>query len=195
VGAVFVFGGLVLQSRGLIPNVDFSTGGSGRTLTSDRLRGSDGVELPESSAPDWWWTRVVIENNSGAPDSSDLTDGRQYSRVLIPTDVLFGRDSANISNDSMDALRDIAATVTSSEVEVIVVCHSSRDGTAASRKPLSEERANQVAAALETLLLRPANSIEHIGMGDSEPLPGIDQTTESGLALNRRCEIYIGIGG
>ena len=137
---------------------------------------------------------MVVDDGVRAPTIDDGADSGQYSRVLIPTDVLFGRDSTTITEDSMGALRDIAATVTSPAVEVIVVCHSSRDGASADRKPLSERRADEVATALEELLTRPEGSIERIGMGDEQPLPGIDQTTESGLALNRRCEVYIGLG-
>jgi outer membrane protein OmpA-like peptidoglycan-associated protein len=136
----------------------------------------------------------VVDQGVNSPINGDGSGSGQFSRVLIPTDVLFGSDSSKVSDEAMGALRDIAATVTSPEVEVIVVCHSSRDGASADRKPLSERRADEVATALEELLTRPAGSIERIGKGDEEPLPGIDQTTQSGLALNRRCEVYIGLG-
>jgi outer membrane protein OmpA-like peptidoglycan-associated protein len=194
--AVFaVVGILVLRSLGYIPDLDIAPSASNTELSSSRLRGSDGVRLPETNPPDWWWTRVVVDEVVAAPASAELGDGRQYSRVLIPTDVLFERDSSTVSEGASNALRDIAATITSPDMEVIVVCHSSRDGAVDDRKPLSEERAREVASILETLLLRPEGSIERIGMGDEQPLPGIDQTTESGLALNRRCEVFIGIDG
>lgn len=178
----------------MLPDLEFSSSGSGGELSSSRFAGSEGIEIPESKPPEWWWTRVVVDQVVEAPTSAELADGGQYSRILIPTDVLFGRDSATISDDAEEALGEIAATVTSPDVEVIVVCHSSRDGSAEDRKPLSEDRAEQVAAALERLLSRPPNSIKRVGVGDEQPLPGIDQTTESGLALNRRCEVYIGLG-
>jgi hypothetical protein len=41
---------------------------------------------------------------------------------------------------------------------------------------------------------REPRSIVRIGKGDGVPLPGIDQTTPSGLALNRRCEIFVEFG-
>ena len=187
-------GGVFLESRGLLSELQIAPNGSQGQLTSSRFAGSDGIEIPDTAPPDWWWTRVVVDDGVRAPTIDDGADSGQYSRVLIPTDVLFGRDSTTITEDSMGALRDIAATVTSPAVEVIVVCHSSRDGASADRKPLSERRADEVATALEELLTRPEGSIERIGMGDEQPLPGIDQTTESGLALNRRCEVYIGLG-
>lgn len=194
VGVMLVAGGLVLQSSGLLPEFKLSSNGSVGELNSSRFSGSKGVEIPASTPPDWWWTRIVVDQDVKAPGSAELADGERYSRVLIPTDVLFGRDSATISERAMDALRDVAATITSPEIDVIVVCHSSRDGATVDRKPLSERRAEEVASALETLLQRPQNSIERIGMGDEQPLPGIDQTTKSGLALNRRCEVFIGLG-
>jgi len=186
---------LVLRSLGYIPELNIAPGGANTELSSSRLRGSDGVRLPETNPPDWWWTRVVVDEGVAAPTAGELADGRQYSRVLIPTDVLFQPDSSTVSEGASSALCDIAATITSPDIEVIVVCHSSRDGLVESRKPLSEARAAEVASLLETLLLRPEGSIERIGMGDEQPLPGIDQTTESGLALNRRCEVFIGIDG
>lgn len=192
---VIVGGILVLRSLGYVPDLNLAPAGSNTELSSSRLRGSDGVRLPETTPPDWWWTRVVVDEGVAAPTSAELGDGRQYSRVLIPTDVLFEPDSSTVSEGASSALRDIAATITSPEMEVIVVCHSSRDGAVEERKPLSEARAREVASILETLLLRPEGSIERIGMGDEQPLPGIDQTTESGLALNRRCEVFIGIDG
>ncbi len=192
---VIVGGILVLRSLGYVPDLNLAPAGSNTELSSSRLRGSDGVRLPETTPPDWWWTRVVVDEGVAAPTSAELGDGRQYSRVLIPTDVLFEPDSSTVSEGASSALRDIAATITSPEMEVIVVCHSSRDGSVEERKPLSEARAREVASILETLLLRPEGSIERIGMGDEQPLPGIDQTTESGLALNRRCEVFIGIDG
>lgn len=192
--AGLVVGGiLVLRSLGYIPDLNLAPAGSNTDLSSSRLRGSDGVRLPETTPPDWWWTRIVVDEGVAAPTSGELGDGGQYSRVLIPTDVLFERDSMTVSEGASSALRDIAATVTSPDVEVIVVCHSSRDGALDDRKPLSEARAREVASILETLLLRPEGSVERIGMGDEQPLSGIDQTTESGLALNRRCEVFIGI--
>ena len=190
-----VVGILVLRSLGYIPDINVAPGGSNTGLSSSRLQGSDGVLLPETAPPDWWWTRVVVDEGVAAPTSAELGDGRQYSRVLIPTDVLFERDSSTVSEGAASALRDIAATITSPDMDVIVVCHSSRDGAVDERKPLSEDRAREVASILETLLLRPDGSIERIGLGDEQPLPGIDQTTESGLALNRRCEVFIGIDG
>lgn len=193
--ALVVGGILVLRSLGYIPDLNIAPAGSSTEPSSSRFRGSDGIRLPEATAPDWWWTRVVVDEGVAAPTSAELGDGRQYSRVLIPTDVLFEPDSSTVSEGASSALRDIAATITSPDVEVIVVCHSSRDGAVDERKPLSEARAREVASILETLLLRPEGSIERIGMGDEQPLPGIDQTTESGLALNRRCEVFIGING
>ena len=56
---------------------------------------------------------------------------------------------------------------------------------------LSEQRADSLAAALEDVLRRPRGSITRIGKGDSDPLPGIDQSTAEGRALNRRCEVFI----
>lgn len=191
---LLIGGGVLLQSRGLLSEINVSSGGAGGELSSSRFAGSEGIEIPESVSPDWWWTRVVIDKGVESPITTDGSGSGQFSRVLIPTDVLFGSDSSRVSDEAMGALRDIAATVTSPEVEVIVVCHSSRDGASADRKPLSERRADEVATALEELLTRPTGSIERIGKGDEEPLPGIDQTTQSGLALNRRCEVYIGLG-
>ena len=112
-------------------------------------------------------------------------------RKEIRGDVLFDADSAVLGETSQDAIEAIASTVTDSSLRIIVVCHSSSDGSVATRQSLSEQRADSLAAALEDVLRRPRGSITRIGKGDSDPLPGIDQSTAEGRALNRRCEVFI----
>lgn len=184
--------GSFLYSRGFFEEIAASFDGVSTGVTSDRFTGAAGVVVPPSPRPDWWWTRVVVEQNSGPGGVVGIESDAKFDRILVPADVLFGGDSNRISTSAMASLREVAATVGDPRLRVVVVCHAARaGGNPAERKPLSERRADAVAAALEEMLGREPASILRVGRGDEEPLPGIDQSTESGRALNRRCEIFV----
>ena len=187
--------GITLQSRGVFTRFVGSSDESVGGVSSNRLRGSDGIDIPVASTPDWWWTRVVIDEVLAPTKAISTIGSERFSRVLIPTDVLFGQDSAVVTQSAKNALHEVSAAISSPDLKVIVVCHAARGtGNPADRKPLSEKRAQVVAAMIEDLLGRSPGSIERIGMGDEQPLAGIDQSNDSGRALNRRCEIFVEIG-
>lgn len=197
VAVLALAGGGFAYSQGAFENIggDASSLG-GVSAPSARFKGAEGIDVGDVTPPEYWWTDIASQVSIDAADPSDVsspdtTPGSQYQRVLVPADLLFAADSSELSDTAEEAVAAIAETVTDPSLKVIVVCHSSADGSEAQRLTLSEERADELATLLEELLGRPANSIVRIGKGDTEPLPGIDQSTASGRALNRRCEVFI----
>lgn len=185
--------GVVLYQSGLWEGI--TIGGGTTEADSSRFSGAEGIVLPEAPAgesPGYWWSTVTSDTVT-AEDGylTELDSGSSFERLLVPVDLLFEADSAQISREARESLRGVAEAIADPSLRVVVVCHSSADGPTESRLPLSERRADSLASALEQLIGRDPRSIVRIGKGDSVPLPGIDQTTPSGLALNRRCEIFV----
>lgn len=190
--AVLVAAGLVAYSRG----VRFSSlGRSAPSASSSRFKGAEGITIPKTSSADFWWLRVTSDEAGVDPTYlPGASPGKRYRRVTIPTDLLFAPDSANLSSSSSTALEAIARQVTSPSLEMAVVCHSSADGPVASRLRISKQRADSLAAAIENELGRQPKSILRIGKGDTVPLPKVSQSTATGRALHRRCEVFVEIG-
>ena len=109
------------------------------------------------------------------------------SELLVDDDT----DESTLTERSTQAIDEIVSTIVDPQAKVVVVCHSSSDGPLDQRLPLSEERASVLADALEAAMNRNANSIDRVGLGDTSPLSGIDGSTVAGLALNRRCEVFV----
>ena len=197
VAVLALAGGGFAYSQGAFENLGGEdTGLSGVSAPSDRFKGAEGIDVGSVTPPNYWWSDIasLVTVDSADPSeviSPDTTPGSQYQRVLVPADLLFAADSSELSDSAEEAVAAIADTVSDPSLKVIVVCHSSADGSEQQRLTLSEERADELASLLEELLQRTANSIVRIGKGDTEPLPGIDQSTASGRALNRRCEVFI----
>lgn len=157
-----------------------------------RLEGLVDVSIPEYDQEDLWW---ISNNQSAEPETASEILGKlansKYSRMLISGDVLFAPDETTLTERSKQAIKEIISTILDPQAKVVVVCHSSSDGPLDRRLPLSEERASVLADALEAAMNRNANSIDRVGLGDTSPLSGIDGTTVAGLALNRRCEVFV----
>lgn len=192
---VLIAGGLAYTNGafdGLVAGEEAS-GLTGVSASSDRFHGADGIDVGDITPVEYWWTdpTAIISEPETASSVPNNVAGEQFQEVQIPADVLFEADSAELSAGAYDAIRSIADTVADPSLRIIVVCHSSADGSIATRQTLSEDRADALAGALEELLDRARGSITRIGKGDSEPLPGIDQSTSEGRALNRRCEVFI----
>ena len=206
VAVLALAGGAFAYSKGALDSLLSSNGtpSDGVSAPASRLHGAEGVDVGAAVPTHFWWAGAStdvwgqITVDAGAspldpattdPTASTLAD--QYQRLLIPASLLFGANSSVLSVQSKESLQAVASTVQDPTLPIIVVCHSSADGKVERRQSLSDERAANLAGALETLLGRPAGSIQRAGKGDTEPLPGVDQNTPTGLALNRRCEVYL----
>ena len=188
--------GVVLYQSGAWEGI--SVGSGPVVADSSRFKGAEGIVIPEADAgasPGYWWSSVTSDTVTAEEGYlTELDSGAAFERLLVPVDLLFEADSAQISREARESLRGVAEAIADPSLRVVVVCHSSADGPEESRLPLSERRADSLASALEQMIGRDPRSIVRIGKGDSVPLPGIDQTTPSGLALNRRCEIFVEFG-
>lgn len=190
---VLVASGIIVLKFGL---PTFLVSGGSTASNSDRFTGLSGIVIPEHKKEELWWTSIDSEDilklpaglGGSAPDS-------KFSRMLIPSDVLFAPDVSELNDAAKQSVADVAATITNPRAKVIVVCHSSADGPVGRRRPLSKERADVLASALEVEMKRAVGSLERIGLGDSSPLPDIDPNTPTGRALNRRCEVFAEILG
>ncbi len=200
---VYVFsgvGGLVLVSviAGIISAVGLPDApqSSERSSAVDlsRLEGLVDVVIPEYEKENLWW---VSNSASEKPETASEILGKlansKYSRMLISSDVLFAANESTLTERSTQAIKEIVSTIIDPQAKVVVVCHSSSDGPLDQRLPLSEERASVLATALEVAMNRNPNSIDRVGLGDTSPLSGIDGSTVAGLALNRRCEVFVEI--
>lgn len=186
--AAIIGGGVVAFQRGWT----VSFGGGSNEASSNRFKGATGVDIPIGPQPDFWWTRVSSSNATVDPDYlPGVPTGMRFTRVLVPTDLLYQPDSDELSGGSTRALDEVARQITNPTLEVIVACHASSDGPPSSRQPLSLRRANVLADALEKILGRPSGSIRRIGKGDSVKLPGVDPDTPTGRARHRRCEVFV----
>lgn len=181
--------GAVAYSQGFRFSLPQSGGG---TDSASRFTGAAGVDIPPSDPPDYWWTRISTDGELvGADYIPGAPASMKFRRVVVPSDVLFAADSATISSDYDYTIDRIAQAITNPTVRVAVVCHSSAGGTPALRQPLSEKRADALATVLELRLGRAPGSIIRVGKGDSVPLPGVGQTSPTGRALQRRCEVFV----
>jgi outer membrane protein OmpA-like peptidoglycan-associated protein len=157
-----------------------------------RLEGLVDVVIPEYEEENLWW---VSNSASEKPETASEILGKlansKYSRMLISSDVLFAANESTLTERSTQAIKEIVSTIIDRQAKVVVVCHSSSDGPLDQRLPLSEERASVLATALEVAMNRNPNSIDRVGLGDTSPLSGIDGSTVAGLALNRRCEVFV----
>lgn len=200
-----VTGAVVAATQGVFDSIIHTgaTPAEGVSASASRLKGAKGIDVGELVDPGYWWVGVPAEvwtqisvdipapTSSTSTGSTDPLIEGQVQRVLVPASLLFDADSAVLSAKATDSLKAIATTVQDPSLPIVVVCHASADGPVSARQPLSEQRADALATALEALLGRPSGSIERIGKGDTEPLAGVDQSTPQGLAMNRRCEVFL----
>ena len=184
-----VGGGYVAWVNGVrIPAPSGSASGPDRS----RFHGLGGISIPETEPPQFWWTATTSEVKLvDAYYLPGYATDRPMRRVTIPNDVLFAADSWDLTERSLQAIGALVPTIAGPDLEVVVVCHSSADGPASARQPLSVKRADALASRLETLLGRGKGSIGRVGKGDSVRIAGVRQDTPTGRALHRRCEVFV----
>jgi outer membrane protein OmpA-like peptidoglycan-associated protein len=110
-------------------------------------------------------------------------------RVLLPSEVLFAYDSADISRDFAPTLREVARIMfRRPRLQANVVGHTDSNGSDSYNLDLSLRRAESVAAILSS------EGVEHSrlhteGRGKREPIAS--NATPEGQRLNRRVEIIL----
>jgi outer membrane protein OmpA-like peptidoglycan-associated protein len=112
-------------------------------------------------------------------------------QVIAPGDALFGPGSSELLPESFDALEESLNSVvtTGTVARASVRCHTDNQGSAEYNNRLSQSRSDTIVEVLVTLGVQ-RTRIDARGLGISQTY---DNSTETGRALNRRCEIELGV--
>lgn len=133
------------------------------------------VPVPQPSGWTGWWSQITI------------TRTESCRQVTIPSDVLFDSGDPVPGPGLAAAVRE--AVRVAAEVPGPVQVDGYLDDQGPENIPLSQARADNVAAALIAARIDPARVVA-TGRGESNPVAS--NTTPSGRARNRRVEIRIG---
>lgn len=110
-------------------------------------------------------------------------------RLIMPGNITFNTDSANISASFYPTLNSVAKVLNKYDNSTVMVMgYTDSTGSAEYNQTLSRNRASAVAAYLQGQGVK-ANRFEVMGMGPSNPIASND--TAAGRAQNRRVEIKI----
>jgi len=156
--------------------------GPGEVVLSD----ADGMTIQRPIGADWF--PKTGPGVTGDPDDPGGQDDQTV--VRIATDLLFEFGSAQVSSGSAEMVRRAVSTAPRG-VTIQVTGHSDAMGSDAVNLPLSQQRADAVAAIIKAE--RPDLQVETIGRGSADPVAS--ETTPygtdnpEGRALNRRVEI------
>ncbi|MGK9065230.1 OmpA family protein [Stutzerimonas chloritidismutans] len=123
-----------------------------------------------------------------APVASELEPAAEPVRVEL--DVKFDFDRAEVKQDSMDDIRDLADFMKQyGQTTTVVEGHTDSVGTDAYNQRLSERRANAVRDVLVNQYGLEGSRVDSVGYGESRPVA--DNATEEGRAINRRVEAEV----
>lgn len=156
---------------------------SGETGTSGGSTGGSGDEGDEGEDED---DSSGQESDSGG-QREEWTGGQH--KFTLQTDVLFEKNSSQLSGDARDALADVAAAIDEYHpTEVNIFGFTDDLGSYEHGLTLSKERAQNTQDVLLDLIEDPAGISFNV-RGYSEDYPLYDNSTEDGRAKNRRVEI------
>jgi outer membrane protein OmpA-like peptidoglycan-associated protein len=112
------------------------------------------------------------------------------SRANYKIEFLSGSDQLTAAG--MKVLNELYLSVGVSDQKIQIYGYTDSDGDDASNQILSDARALAVKAGLIRLGIKPERFTEVMGYGESRPVGGVDDTSYSGKAKNRRVEIVVG---
>ncbi len=149
----------------------------------ERFLGLDAITIDNPGSEPMWWLDPVMT-------PSPPEDPERTVEVLVPSDGLFATGSHQIDTASRAAIADTirGATNDSTLAGGLVRCHTDDIGTDQDNQDLSDRRATSIMTLLTELGIDPAVIVAE-GLGETEP--AYDNTTETGRALNRRCELRL----
>jgi OOP family OmpA-OmpF porin len=135
----------------------------------------------------------IKDSADACPDSKVGTSvdnrGCELAAVIVLKGVRFATDSATLTEDSMDNLDDIAATLRRYPNMVVEVAgYTDNQGAVSYNVQLSQDRANSVVNHLVGKGANPAN-LKAKGYGPENPVA--DNNTAEGRQQNRRVEMHI----
>ncbi len=120
---------------------------------------------------------------------ADVVKGENGIQVFLKNDILFDVNSAVLSTDAMQTLKDLNRVLKKyPKNRIVVQGYTDSTGTETYNKQLSTQRAQAVYNYLLSNGLKTL-SITYIGYGESNPIASND--TEAGRAQNRRVVLAI----
>lgn len=118
-----------------------------------------------------------------------VVEGDDSIRLIMPGNITFKTDSADINSSFYPVLNSVAKVLNKySNSTVMVSGHTDSTGSAEYNLNLSRERATSVASYLQGQGVK-SSRFEVLGLGSSNPIASND--TAAGRAQNRRVEIKI----
>ena len=152
----------------------FARGGSKHTYMKNVVIAKGAVELYERNATD-------IDAKVAAVEKAIAETGK-----FVTNNILFETGKATLKSESMEEIQKVAEYMKkNASVRFEVQGHTDNQGSDAVNDPLSQQRAEAVVKALESLGVDGFN-LRAVGKGSHEPVA--DNKTESGRAKNRRVE-------
>ena len=121
------------------------------------------------------------------PEAEVVRDGENVY-VALPSGILFDTGKDELKSSAKESLAKAAATLKSSETNIIIQGHTDSTGSDKINQPLSQRRANQVRDFLAVNGV-PSSRMTAIGYGSSRP--AVPNDTEVNRALNRRVQLEI----
>lgn len=179
-------------------------GGSTDTASPDGLPGGDaappsGIEgpheeqLPEQPNGDDLVTFITTTTIQSAPTTqppSTTVPVSETTTTVFSADALFGPDSAALTDDARDALRDLVGGLPAGRLDILVLGFTDERGSFAHNELLSQERANSVAELLQKAAGARA-VITAVGRGEC----CTTGTSSRAMARDRRVEITVTVTG
>jgi outer membrane protein OmpA-like peptidoglycan-associated protein len=121
------------------------------------------------------------------PEAEVVRDGDKVY-VALPSGILFDTGKDVLKPEAKDSLGKAAATLKTSETDIVIQGHTDSTGSDAVNRPLSERRAEHVRDFLVSQGV-PGSRLTAVGYGSSRPVASND--TPDNRALNRRVQLEI----
>lgn len=131
--------------------------------------------------------RQAAELKKSMPEAEVVRD-QDKVYVALPSGILFDLNKADLKPEAQNSLAKAAATLRTSETNILVEGHTDTSGSDAINQPLSQRRADRVRDFLIGQGV-PASRLSSIGYGSSRP--AVPNDTEANRALNRRVQLQI----
>jgi outer membrane protein OmpA-like peptidoglycan-associated protein len=121
------------------------------------------------------------------PEAEVVRDGDKVY-VALPSGILFDIGKDTLKPSARESLAKAAATLKTSETNIIIQGHTDSTGSASVNQPLSERRAGHVRDFLASNGV-PSSRMSAVGYGSSQPVA--PNNTDANRALNRRVQLEI----
>jgi outer membrane protein OmpA-like peptidoglycan-associated protein len=126
---------------------------------------------------------------TGRLEGATVTRVGEGIKITFDSGLLFAVDKSGVNETSKTNLNELAQTLNKYEdTDILIEGHTDADGTEEYNQQLSKERAESVAAYLESAGVK-ASRFTTMGYGESQPVASNE--TADGKAQNRRVEIAI----